>query len=195
MAEESGQIFRVNVAYMMHIKAIVNLEVHTWSGSIHHSLKYATRLFAHALQGEKRTSQVLRAPISRAGHKEKWFFDAIPLSQQHLLGFCTARMKNASISRQVHGGNSVGSHVQYPLEIRCGAVGAGNEVRCAFSRCTVPYLDHLLLWPEINGKEKWDEVMNRNHYWTAQQRGRIKRTMKEIQLVAFFETPKFKRCK
>ena len=89
-------------------------------------------------------------------------------------------MKNALISRQVNGGNSIGRHAQYPLEIGCGAMRVGNEVRCAFSRSTVSGLDHLLLWPEINGKEKRNEVMDGDYHWTSQQRSRIKRTMEKI---------------
>ena len=76
---------------------------------------------------------------------------------------------------QVHGGNSIWRNVQYFSNIRGGAVRVGNEVRCAFRRCTVAGLNHLLLGPEINGKEKWNEVMNGHHYWKAQHRGRIEK--------------------
>ena len=81
-------------------------------------------------------------------------------------------------------------HAQYSLNIECGAMGIGNEVRCSTRHSAVSGLHQLLLRPEINWKEKWNKVVNGDNNRTLQQRGRIKRTVKQIKLVPLLKTPK-----
>src|SRR6185437_11698626 len=104
-------------------------------------------------------------------------------------------MKDVPVGGKVNGGNSFWRHSQDLLDICCGMLRIGDEVRCPFGHYAVSGPHHLLFGPGIDGKEKWNEIMNSYNHRTLQQRSCIKRTVKKVELVLFFVTREFERRK
>src|SRR5438132_1172210 len=102
-------------------------------------------------------------------------------------------MKIVPVRCKIHSRDFFSRNIQDLLDITCGRKRIGNNVCCPPRRPAIARLHYLLLPPWIDGNKKRYKVMDRNHHRTLKQRRRVKRTVKQVQLVYLFTASKFER--